>query len=887
MIPNEYNFHDNFIFIFIFISPDRNIVLFQSTSLKKTTTKRKADNTIEKYFTCPTKTHSLSAELASPSSDESLANVMPEVIMSSPDLQELDSNLPRTIIVSEPRDNNSPNEAKPEQQAREREQLKTCNDQTGSTYDIGNYVGKPIDDLTRRNILLHPWMPDKDYKFSFSLHNNNKTKRFASHKHLNSYEWLVYSNAEQGFFCKYCPLFVNAGLGGPQNSTPLKRLVTEPLNTYAKLYGKDGYLDTHNNNKYHKNAVQAAKDFLNTNEHSELCILNRVNAERDRQVKENRDRLKPVVETIILMGQQNIAFRGHRDDGPLNLENSSVINEGNFRALLRLRVQSGDTILRDHLKNASARATYISKTTQNEIIGACGDEILTTILKRIQSAGIFSIMFDESADCSEITQLTLILRYLHENAVYESFVGFIDIRSNVFGGNTDEVTDTEPKVTGIDIGKVVIQKLRDLNLDLKNCVGISTDGCSVMVSEARGAVATIKKEATNAVYSPCHNHALNLSISQTSKIRQIKNAVDTMQETIYFFRASPKRMQVLKKALGHQLSGLCETRWIERHDGVLQFRSALPKIISALESVGKWNDPKSSVKARGLKSSLCNSQTIIAILCLSDLLTCTHQLSVFFQRICLDLKSAQEELNDTIIRLESRRKNAELVFATLFEEACVIAEELGVSITRPRIVGKQTQRENHPVIVNDNSSYFRQSMYIPALDHILGDLKTRFSRETLQLYNLHILFPNQTDDSEKEIMQQLIVKYGHFFNKPIEVLHRMFESELESWKLKWKRANHGCPQTAIDMLENCDKDVYPYIHFLLSILITLPVSNATAERTFSSLRRLKSWLRSTMEQERLTGLALLNIHRDINVSPENIVNRYAKIRKHRDEFVLD
>ena len=47
------------------------------------------------------------------------------------------------------------------------------------------------------------------------------------------------------------------------------------------------------------------------------------------------------------------------------------------------------------------------------------------------------------------------------------------------------------------------------------------------------------------------------------------------------------------------------------------------------------------------------------------------------------------------------------------DRAYVIAEELGVSITRPRIVGKQTQRETHPVIVNDNCSYFRQSMYIP------------------------------------------------------------------------------------------------------------------------------------------------------------------------------
>ncbi|MGH0134772.1 UNVERIFIED_CONTAM: hypothetical protein FKN15_005167 [Acipenser sinensis] len=45
----------------------------------------------------------------------------------------------------------------------------------------------------------------------------------------------------------------------------------------------------------------------------------------------------------------------------------------------------------------------------------------------------------------------------------------------------------------------------------------------------------------------------------------------------------------------------------------------------------------------------------------------------------------------------------------------------------------------------------------------------------------------------------------------------------------------------------------------------MPVSTASVERSFSCLRRLKTCLRSTMCQEKLTGLALLNIHRDMEV----------------------
>ena len=46
--------------------------------------------------------------------------------------------------------------------------------------------------------------------------------------------------------------------------------------------------------------------------------------------------------------------------------------------------------------------------------------------------------------------------------------------------------------------------------------------------------------------------------------------------------------------------------------------------------------------------------------------------------------------------------------------------------------------------------------------------------------------------------------------------------------------------------------------------MTLDVSSASAERSFSSFRRLKTYLRSTMTEERLTNLALLYIERDIS-----------------------
>ena len=43
----------------------------------------------------------------------------------------------------------------------------------------------------------------------------------------------------------------------------------------------------------------------------------------------------------------------------------------------------------------------------------------------------------------------------------------------------------------------------------------------------------------------------------------------------------------------------------------------------------------------------------------------------------------------------------------------------------------------------------------------------------------------------------------------------------------------------------------------------MPATSATSERSFSTLRRVKTCLRNTMSQQRLNNLMLLHVHRDL------------------------
>ena len=109
-----------------------------------------------------------------------------------------------------------------------------------------------------------------------------------------------------------------------------------------------------------------------------------------------------------------------------------------------------------------------------------------------------------------------------------------------------------------------------------------------------------------------------------------------------------------------------------------------------------------------------------------------------------------------------------------------------------------------------------------------------------------------------------------------------FESELIRWKTLWRsKPERSRPKNILSALHKCDENYFPNIRVLLHIFVVLPVGVAECERSFSTLKRLKTYLRSTMGQERLVGLALLNIHLEIEVTPEELMKQFMAVPTRR------
>lgn len=160
---------------------------------------------------------------------------------------------------------------------------------------------------------------------------------------------------------------------------------------------------------------------------------------------------------------------------------------------------------------------------------------------------------------------------------------------------------------------------------------------------------------------------------------------------------------------------------------------------------------------------------------------------------------------------------------------------------------------------------------------MIQNLIDRFRKHEKIIRNFQHLLPhNIVNESSIENIFQCVQFYPDF-----NVLPNVLKGEIEMWVHKWlSTAKEKRPSSAIECFTSCEDSIYPTIKELLKILSTLPVSTATPERSFSTLRRLKTYLRNTMSNYRISGLALMNIHREINLDTESVLKAMAMKRKY-------
>ena len=281
-----------------------------------------------------------------------------------------------------------------------------------SPFDVGIYAfpwAKPLSNEQKYDFVQKCWNPDALFSFPKTAEGKNMSQRSFRHEWLRIYPWLRYSRMYDGAFCLPCVIF-------GCNSVKLDKLFKSPLSLWSSAVSK---FAAHQSSRMHKHCVQDLQIFkVSMQNQRHLDIDQLLSVERSKRIQENREKLAPILKCVIYCGQTNQGLRGHRDDS-----NHSEKQQGNFRTLVDFRVDAGDVKLKEHLEIMKRNETYLSKTTQNQLIEATAKFIRENIINDINTGSRFySILADEAADIANKEQLAMVIRYVDaERVIREAF----------------------------------------------------------------------------------------------------------------------------------------------------------------------------------------------------------------------------------------------------------------------------------------------------------------------------------------------------------------------------------------------------------------------------------------------------------------------------------
>ena len=180
----------------------------------------------------------------------------------------------------------------------------------------------------------------------------------------------------------------------------------------------------------------------------------------------------------------------------------------------------------------------------------------------------------------------------------------------------------------------------------------------------------------------------------------------------------------------------------------------------------------------------------------------------------------------------------------------------------------------------NSSEVLKANIWLPVLDHILSELDRRFTKTNLDLLkSVQACSPLSSSFLDPTQLNYL----ASFYSLSTDLLSN--ECVLAKSVLQNKDLNsvtdvyrHILPLQA----------AFPTLKKIIQIALTLAVSTAQCERSFSAVKRIKTYLRTVMTEKRLADIALLSIENDISdtISLDDVVTDFGGKDKNRTIMLL-
>ena len=491
------------------------------------------------------------------------------------------------------------------------------------------------------------------------------------------------------------------------------------------------------------------------------------------------------------------------------------------------------------------------------------NQLLRSLLDDIKASQcgqpFFAIIADETRDISGVEQLSISLRWVDQSyEIYEDFIGMLSV----------ERTDAS------SLKSVILDCLIRCNLPLSGCCGQAYDGAAVMAGHLTGVAVQILRMEPKAIPMHCLAHSLNLSLQDcAAQSKPIREGLSAAKELHNLIKLSPKHLAIFQhlqkessSPSSPSIKPLCPTRWTVRTAAVDSVLKNYLVLLEALEKISEdacTSDAKA--KAAGLATCLEQFRTYFGLKMCQLVFSATEQLSTTLQAKAITAEISIQGRDTTLAYLQ--RQRCEEAFNSFYDSVVQEASDKTdePKLPRQRKIPKQMDDSVDNYQHRTPRDYYRQQ-YFEVLDILLGEIEQRLTQTSLSILG--------------EMEEVLISASNGTLKQPSENIKEIYSSVIDFDKLvnqlsmlqdfvRVSKVSQGIKRitkvsTICEIMNSSEigKSMFSEVHKLLTIYLTVPMTSAIAERTFSSLRRLKNYLRSTMTQKRLNNVILMHTHKE-------------------------
>ncbi len=390
-----------------------------------------------------------------------------------------------------------------------------------------------------------------------------------------------------------------------------------------------------------------------------------------------------------------------------------------------------------------------------------------------------------------------------------------------------------------------------------------------------GVQAKVKKMAPMALFIHCYAHRLNLVLTQgASKLKECKVFFANLNGLAAFFSRSPKRTQLLDDMYKRRLPHVAPMRWQYTSrlvNAVFEKRVALKELFDHILEHHDEYDEDTVLSADGFNARLEDFEFCFLLKTFNGIFEYAGVLFGILQTKTLDVEFCMARVNEFCDTVEQARGK----FSEIYEETV-------------RVSGGPSVRRGQGTAQGDLRAHF-QKLHNSILDNILSQIRNRFQDHEMFMF-LSLLNSQHFQTYRKKLPQaafsSLTQSHGTLFDLPrlkteLTVMYAMADFEGKS------------PADLHDFLlsKNLSESM-GQLYALACLAVTIPVSTASVEHSFSALKRLKTYARNTTGQTRLSALASMSIEKDLLMDlkrTDKLYNRAIELflrKERRMDFII-